>query len=203
MLRTPSQRDIKNVPMHFVYQMLTDYVDAVTLMLGYIEAIREIEQQLDTVADFRRFDDIVVACGSGGTIAGLSLGSWLSNLKAKVHAFSVCDDPDYFYDFVQGLLDGLKADICSHDIVNIKNVCVLVLALKILVAVIMTLFCLDVLSNKSSRSAIFIAKGLGYAINTQEELKFVKDIAAATGVILDPVYRYVLTLETILLDFAF
>ena len=34
------------------------------------------------------------------------------------------------------------------------------------------------------------AKGLGYAINTSEELKFVKQIATTTGVVLDPVYRY-------------
>jgi D-cysteine desulfhydrase len=34
------------------------------------------------------------------------------------------------------------------------------------------------------------AKGLGYAMNTAEEVDFVKDIAAATGIILDPVYRY-------------
>jgi 1-aminocyclopropane-1-carboxylate deaminase/D-cysteine desulfhydrase-like pyridoxal-dependent ACC family enzyme len=33
------------------------------------------------------------------------------------------------------------------------------------------------------------AKGLGYAINTSEELKFVKEIATTTGVVLDPVYR--------------
>ncbi|XP_062159766.1 bifunctional D-cysteine desulfhydrase/1-aminocyclopropane-1-carboxylate deaminase, mitochondrial [Alnus glutinosa] len=120
---------------------------------GYIEAIREIEQQLQTGTGKIKFDDIVVACGSGGTIAGLSLGSWLSTLKAKVHAFSVCDDPDYFYDFVQGLLNGLEAGVDSRDIVNIQN-----------------------------------AKGLGYAINTLEELKFVKEVAAATGVVLDPVY---------------
>ena len=36
-------------------------------------------------------------------------------------AFSVCDDPDYFYDYVQGLLDGLQAGVCSHDIVDIQN----------------------------------------------------------------------------------
>ncbi|KAH9724719.1 PALP domain-containing protein [Citrus sinensis] len=71
----------------------------------------------------------------------------------EVHAFSVCDDPDYFYDYTQGLLDGLNAGVDSHDIVNIQN-----------------------------------SKGLGYAINTSEELNFVKDIAAATGVVLDPVY---------------
>ncbi|MQL76970.1 hypothetical protein Taro_009382 [Colocasia esculenta] len=120
---------------------------------GYIEAIREIEQEVqDAHADIH-FDDIVVACGSGGTIAGLSLGSWLSNLKAKVHAFSVCDSPDYFHDFVQGLLDGLQAGISSRDLVNIKN-----------------------------------AKGLGYAMSTADELKFVKEVAELTGVILDPVY---------------
>ncbi|MBA0817631.1 hypothetical protein Gohar_021588, partial [Gossypium harknessii] len=84
----------------------------------------------------------------GGTIAGLSLGSWLGALKAKVHAFCVCDDPDYFYDFVQDLIDGLQAGVNARD----------------------------------------IAKGLGYAINTSEELKFVKEVAAATGVVLDPVY---------------
>ncbi|RCV08560.1 hypothetical protein SEVIR_1G342900v4 [Setaria viridis] len=119
---------------------------------GYIEVIREIEQQIQQSAD-AHFDDIVVACGSGGTIAGLALGSRLSSLKAKVHAFSVCDDPEYFYDYVQGLIDGLQSGLNSHDIVSIEN-----------------------------------AKGLGYAMNTAEELKFVKDIAAATGIVLDPVY---------------
>ncbi|KAM7479580.1 hypothetical protein LguiA_027793 [Lonicera macranthoides] len=120
---------------------------------GYIEAIKEVEQQLQKGTDKVGFDDIVVACGSGGTIAGLSLGSWLSELKAKVHAFSVCDDPDYFYDYAQGLLDGLQAGVSSRDIVNIHN-----------------------------------AKGLGYAMNTTEELNFVKEIAETTGVVLDPVY---------------
>ncbi|PKI53444.1 hypothetical protein CRG98_026134 [Punica granatum] len=96
---------------------------------GYIEAIREIERQQHSGSVKVKFDDIVV------------------------HAFSVCDDPDYFYDFVQGLLDGLEAGVLSRDIVDIHN-----------------------------------AKGLGYAISTAEELKFVKDIATATGVILDPVY---------------
>ncbi|ESW32563.1 hypothetical protein PHAVU_002G332800 [Phaseolus vulgaris] len=120
---------------------------------GYVEAVREIEQQIQRGADNIKFDNIVVACGSGGTIAGLSLGSSLSTLKANVHAFSVCDDPDYFHNFAQGLLDGLNAGVNSRDIVHILN-----------------------------------AKGLGYAMNTSEELNFVKDVAAATGVILDPVY---------------
>lgn len=36
---------------------------------------------------------------------------------------------------------------------------------------------------------VFQAKGLRYAMSTEEELKFVTDIARATGVILVPVYR--------------
>ncbi|CAH9066070.1 unnamed protein product [Cuscuta epithymum] len=120
---------------------------------GYIEAIREIEHQIQHATLEQKFDDIVVACGSGGTVAGLSIGSWLSSLKAKVNAFCVCDDPEYFYKYVQFLLDGLDARISSSDIVSIQN-----------------------------------AKGLGYAMNTSEELKFVKEIAETTGVVLDPVY---------------
>ncbi|PKA64372.1 1-aminocyclopropane-1-carboxylate deaminase [Apostasia shenzhenica] len=120
---------------------------------GYIETVREIEQQAETHFSGLHFDDIVVACGSGGTITGLALGSNLSSLKAQVHAFSVCDDPVYFYDYSQGLLDGLQAGVDSHDIANIQD-----------------------------------AKGLGYAMSTAEELRFIKDIAAATGVVLDPVY---------------
>ncbi|KDP30412.1 hypothetical protein JCGZ_18090 [Jatropha curcas] len=34
-----------------------------------------------------------------------------------------------------------------------------------------------------------VAKGLGYAKNTSDELKFVQEVATATGIILDPVYR--------------
>ncbi|GMI64672.1 1-AMINOCYCLOPROPANE-1-CARBOXYLIC ACID DEAMINASE 1 [Hibiscus trionum] len=124
-----------------------------SIFRGYIETMREIEEQLQIRSNGVKFDDIVVACGSGGTIAGLSLGSWFGTLKAKVHAFCVCDDPDYFYDFVQDLIDGLKAGVNARDIVSILN-----------------------------------AKGLGYAMNTYEELEFVKEVAAATGVVLDPVY---------------
>ncbi|KAL6615508.1 hypothetical protein ACP70R_037778 [Stipagrostis hirtigluma subsp. patula] len=118
---------------------------------GYIEAVREIEQQIQQSPNVQ-FDDIVVACSSGGTIAGLALGSRLSSLKAKVHAFSIFDDPGYLYDLVQGLLDGLQPGLDSHDIFSIVD-----------------------------------TKGLGYAMNIGDELKFVKDIASATGIILDPI----------------
>lgn len=50
----------------------------------------------------------------------------------QVHAFSVCDDPDYFYHYTQGLLDGLNAGVDSLDIINIQNVSVYLIFRNIL-----------------------------------------------------------------------
>ncbi|KAL5208086.1 hypothetical protein ABZP36_032521 [Zizania latifolia] len=47
---------------------------------------------------------------------------------------------------------------------------------------------IDLVSKEEYGKIGSVAKGLGYAMNTAEELKFVKDIAAATGIVLDPVY---------------
>ena len=49
------------------------------------------------------------ACGSGGTTAGLSLGNHLSGMGARMHAYGVCDDPEYFYGFIQGILNDMGA----------------------------------------------------------------------------------------------
>ena len=49
------------------------------------------------------------ACGSGGTTAGLALGNHLSGMGATVHAYGVCDDEEYFYDFIDGLFKLLGA----------------------------------------------------------------------------------------------
>ena len=56
------------------------------------------------------------ACGSGGTAAGLALGLHLSGLGCKLHAMGVCDDPDYFYNYMGGLLEGMGAtkDTIGH-----------------------------------------------------------------------------------------
>ena len=52
----------------------------------------------------------VQACGSGGTAAGMALGLHLSGLDCRLHAMGVCDDPEYFYTYMDGLLKGMGAD---------------------------------------------------------------------------------------------
>nr|CAB3451226.1 unnamed protein product [Digitaria exilis] len=47
---------------------------------------------------------------------------------------------------------------------------------------------IDLVSKEEYGKIGSVTKGLGYAMNTAEELKFVKDIAATTGIVLDPVY---------------
>ena len=60
------------------------------------------------------------ACGSGGTAAGVALGNRLSGMGASIWAYGVCDDPDYFYGFIQGLLDGLGA---RREVIGIAMTC--------------------------------------------------------------------------------
>ena len=50
------------------------------------------------------------ACGSGGTAAGMAVGLHLSGLRCRLHAMGVCDDPQYFYDYIDGLLKGMGCD---------------------------------------------------------------------------------------------
>ncbi|CAI7837767.1 unnamed protein product, partial [Closterium sp. NIES-53] len=133
----------------------------VGLTRGYMEAVREIEQQLGKgeAGGASGFDDIAMACGSGGTSAGLALGVHLSTLSTRVHAYSVCDTPPYFYDYIQGLVDGVTSvpgSLAARDLLRVIDV-----------------------------------KGAGYAISAEEELQLVQSVAQSTGIVLDPVYRYV------------
>ena len=39
----------------------------------------------------------------------MALGLHLSGLRCQLHAMGVCDDPDYFYNYMDGLLEGMGA----------------------------------------------------------------------------------------------
>jgi D-cysteine desulfhydrase len=58
--------------------------------LGYVRAGRELAAQ--ALAEGLRFDTVIVATGSGGTLAGLAM----AGLDARVLGVAVCDDEPYF-----------------------------------------------------------------------------------------------------------
>ncbi|KAJ0395742.1 hypothetical protein P43SY_004273 [Pythium insidiosum] len=141
---------------------------------GYLQAIEEIHSQLEELQ--LSITDIAFACGSGGTAAGLGLGSYLfashhrdhgstpalqldysAPSRLPVHAYIVCDKDEYFFNYIdQKIFPGMGVDA----------------------------------AQMSSRSMLQItnAQGTGYARSTTEELRFIADVARHTGVVLDPVY---------------
>jgi D-cysteine desulfhydrase len=65
--------------------------------LGYVDAMREIRAQLDLgLGGGKRFDLVVVACGSGGTAAGAAIGASTYDVATRVMAVCVCDDAETF-----------------------------------------------------------------------------------------------------------
>lgn len=59
-------------------------------------------------------DHIVVACGSGGTLAGLAIGVRLAGLPIKVTGVGVSDNADYFYDHIATIAADLGVDMKTH-----------------------------------------------------------------------------------------
>jgi len=66
--------------------------------LGYVDAMREVKAQLAAGLGGGPgpFDEIVHACGSGGTAAGIALGAGATGVARRVRAVAVCDDAAYF-----------------------------------------------------------------------------------------------------------
>jgi D-cysteine desulfhydrase len=81
--------------------------------LGYVEAMRELRGQIDLgIADARApFDEIVHACGSGGTAAGVVLGAARYDVARRVRAVAVCDDAAYF----ERAIDRIVVEARGHD----------------------------------------------------------------------------------------
>jgi len=86
---------------------------------GYIECAAEIAQQCR--ASKLDIDDIVVAAGSGGTLAGLGVGIRLAmGPGVRVHGVCVCDNAQYFYDAADAILRDMGAPWqSSRDIVDV------------------------------------------------------------------------------------
>jgi D-cysteine desulfhydrase len=127
--------------------------------LGYVDAMREVRQQLDLglAGATRSFDAVVTACGSGGTAAGLALGARHYGVAPEVHAMAVCDNAAYFE--------------------------------SVIGRIVLEAIALDPSLDSTAQVTVHDAfKGPSYAIASEEQRRFIVDVAKKTGLVLDPVY---------------
>jgi len=128
---------------------------------GYIRAAEELADDLANLHDgMDRPTTIISATGSGGTSAGLILGTHMLGLNTQVVSINVCDDRDYFVQVI--------GEICENAIANYQ---------------------LDLpFSRERDIEIIDGYVGRGYALSRPEELALLRDIARTEGIFLDPVY---------------
>ncbi|MBQ6310563.1 MAG: D-cysteine desulfhydrase family protein [Bacteroidales bacterium] len=133
--------------------------------LGYYTCMQEILQQEKQMGI--EFNTIVVATGSGGTIAGLHLANELGHLGKRCIGMAVCDNVEYFTDIADRISN--EAKHLLKEFLDTK----------------------DYSDTAVLRSNIEINDkyvGIGYALSRPEELEFIRKIARLESLILDPVY---------------
>lgn len=124
---------------------------------GYIKACLEIKKQLEK--NKIKIDKIVTAVGSGGTYAGLFLGSKIFDWEAQIYGINVKDTAQIFMDRIYELMMLTKEK-----------------------------FKLNVDFEKDEIKIVDGYVGEGYAKSKKAELDLIKSVAENTGIILDPVY---------------
>jgi D-cysteine desulfhydrase len=128
---------------------------------GYIRAVDELARDLDRLPDgLNRATTIIHATGSGGTGAGLILGSRLFGLNVRIASINVCDDREYFIEAI--------GKICENAIARYN------LSIPF--------------SREHDIEIIDGYVGRGYALSRPEELALIRDVARKEGLFLDPVY---------------
>jgi D-cysteine desulfhydrase len=129
---------------------------------GYMRAMRELVDDLATIASPASPVTVIYACGSGGTGAGLILAAKLWKLEERgirVAGVNVCDDRAYFVESIGKICAEAEArwqigaNVTPDDIELVDG-----------------------------------HVGAGYARSRPEELATIRDVARADGVVLDPVY---------------
>lgn len=106
-----------------------------------------------------KFDAIVCTVGSGGTYTGMYYGNKVANNDAAVYGINIAGDKEYFQNIIESLL---------HETIKYTK--------------------LEISIDKNDINIIDGYPGLGYALSTKEEIKFIKWLAGLEGIILDPVY---------------
>jgi len=125
-------------------------------IFGYIEAFQEIENQISSLN--LEINEIIFACGSGGTAAGLCVGKYLSTKLRHIQltGYIVWDSGiDHFYSYVNNALDqmGLLTKVKADDLITFVE-----------------------------------AYGKGYGECTEDELDLIRSVARSSGIVLDGTY---------------
>ena len=124
---------------------------------GYITAAKELKAQCRKAG--LKPDRIVTAIGSGGTYAGLLIGTKLWKWPVRITGFNVCYDAPYFHNRIAGLIERTLAAYRLKVKINPEEI--------------------DIRDGYV---------GAGYARSRTEELALIHEVARQTGVILDPTY---------------
>ena len=122
---------------------------------GYISFIDELKKQID----IKKIDGIFSACGSGGTAAGLLVGTSLNKLKLKIFAVNVLFPKDEIKKKILRLAEGAVLDYKLQCTINESN--------------------LEIIDGYSTE---------GYKNISDNKIKIVTDFAKKTGILLDPAY---------------
>ena len=127
--------------------------------LGYVDAMREVRQQLDAGLGGgpAKFDVVVHACGSGGTAAGIALGVSDAGVARRVMPVAVCDSAAYF----EAAIARITADARLHA---------------------------PELTDPAPTTVDESARGPGYGLMNDAQRAMLVHVARISGVVLDPVY---------------
>jgi len=124
---------------------------------GYIKALEEIKKQVDAAGI--KLSAIATAVGSGGTYAGLYLGSKISGWDIKIIGYAVCRDSEHFQRRIFDVCLTVEKELGTNLKLNPAEI------------------------EINDR---FI--GPGYAKIGPKEAAFIRDIAQNSGIVLDPAY---------------
>ena len=137
--------------------------------LGYYHAMKEIVAQEREMGIC--FDTVIVATGSGGTLAGLQLSNLVNGYGKRVIGVCVCDDTAYFQKIADRILrDALPYLVAQGELSQDR-------ADRVAAAL------------KPTDFELFEEYvGIGYALSRPEELAHIARLARLEGTVFDPVY---------------
>lgn len=142
--------------------------------LGYVEAMRETRAQIDLgLAPTDGFDLVAVACGSGGTAAGVGLGARHHGVADETWAFAVCDDRATFTKIIARIAietRGIDPSLPQPAFLEPSG---------------------RAAAAPDDGARIIVddrAKGPAYAEMDPDQKAFLVEVARKTGLIVDPVY---------------